>query len=73
VSRGGFARTGARNQRLNAHHPHQALHPLPVDPTTFLVEFEHHPPRAIERQFEMQLVDAAHQGQIVGRCTGLGR
>jgi hypothetical protein len=39
---------------------------------SFLVEFEHHPPRAVERQFEMEFVDPAHQGQIVRRRHGLG-
>ena len=65
VSGRGFTRSGARNQRLDPHHPHQPLYPLPIDPAPLLVEFKHHPPRAVERQLEMQFVDAAHQGQIV--------
>ena len=72
VSGGGFARARARNQRLDAHHAHQPLHPLPVDPATFLIEVEHHPPRAIERLLQMQFVDAAHQGQIIGAYDRLG-
>ena len=36
----GFARAGARNQRLDPHHPHQPLHPLAVDPTAFFVELK---------------------------------
>jgi hypothetical protein len=72
VSGRGLARAGARNQRLDPHHAHQPLYPFPVDTTTFLVAFEYHPPRAIERQFEMQFVDAAHQSQIVRPCDGLG-
>src|SRR6202140_3236712 len=67
VSRRGFARAWARNQSFDPHHAHQPPHPLPVDPPAFLVEFEHHPPRAVERQFEMEFVDPAHQGQIVPR------
>ena len=61
----GFARAGARNQRLDPHHPHQPLHPLAVDPTAFFVELEGHSPRAVERKFEMQFVDVAHHRQIV--------
>ena len=68
----GFARAGPRNQRLDPHHPHQPLHPLAVDPTAFLVEFEGHSPRAVERKFEMQLVDVAHHRQIVRPGDGLG-
>ena len=68
----GFARAGARNQRLDPHHPHQPPHPLAVDPTAFLVEFEGHSPRAVEREFEMQFVDAAHHRQIVRLGDGLG-
>jgi hypothetical protein len=59
VSGRGLARARTRNQRLDPHHAHQPLSPFPVDTTTFLVAFEYHPPRAIERQFEMQFVDAA--------------
>ena len=40
-------------------------HSLAVDPAAFLVEFEGHSPRAVERKFEMQFVDAAHHRQIV--------
>ena len=36
------------------------------DPTTFLVEFEGHAPRAVERKFEMQCVDTAHHGRRRG-------
>jgi hypothetical protein len=72
VSRRCFARARARNQRLDPHHAHQPLYPLPVDPATFLIEFEHHPPRAIERKFEMQFIDAAHHRQIVRPSDGLG-
>ena len=36
------------------------------DPTTFLVEFEGHAPRAVERKFEMQCVDTAHHGRRSG-------
>ncbi len=68
----GFARARARNQRLDPHHPHQPPHPLAVDPTAFLVEFEGHSPRAVERKFEMQFVDAAHHGQIVRPGDGRG-
>ena len=68
----GFARAGARNQRLDPHHPHQPPHPLAVDPTVFLVEFEGHSPRAVERKFEMQFVDPAHHRQIVRPGDGLG-
>jgi hypothetical protein len=62
----GLAGAGARNQRLDPHHAHQPLHALAVDAAAFLVEFEHHPPRAVERPFEMQFVDLPHQGQIHG-------
>jgi hypothetical protein len=68
----GFARAAARNQRLDPHHPHQPLHSLAVDPTPFPVEFEGHSPCAVERKFEMQFVDAAHQRQIVRPGDGLG-
>ena len=70
VSRRGLARSWAWNQRLDAHHPHQPLHALAVEPAAFLVEFEQHPPRAVERQFEMQFIDAAHQDQIVPARLG---
>src|SRR5271157_5633296 len=41
-------------------------------PTAFLVEFEGHSPRAVERKFEVQFVDTAHQRQIVRPGDGLG-
>ncbi len=61
----GLAGAGARNQRLDPHHAHQPLHTLAVDAVACLVEFERHPPRAIERPLEMQFVEPPHQGQII--------
>jgi hypothetical protein len=62
MRRARFARAGARNQRLDPHDPHQSTHPLPIDLAAFLVQLERHPPRAMERQLEVEFVEPAHQG-----------
>jgi hypothetical protein len=72
VSGRGLARAGARNLRLDPHYAHQSLHALAVDRAPFGIQRERHPPRAIEWQFEMQLNNAAHHGQIVRPSDGRG-
>jgi hypothetical protein len=67
-----FAGAGAWNQRGDAHHAHQPLHVFAVDRMAFALEFERHPSRAVERQIEMQFVDAAHHGEIVRCHRGFG-
>jgi len=68
----GLARAGTRNQRLDPHHAHQTPHPFAIDPTALSIEFERHPSRAVERQFQMQFVDPPHQSQIVDVRLRLG-
>src|SRR5271163_5016506 len=72
VARRGLARARTRNQPFEPHQAHQPLHPLAIDPATFLVEIERHPARAVERLLQIQLVDPAHQSQIVGGSLGPG-
>ena len=75
VARGGFARAEARNQGFDPHlRTSRARTRLRLTPALLAVEFERHPPRAVERQLKMQFVDAAHRRQIVpASATGLGR
>src|SRR5271156_874894 len=47
-------------------------YPLAIDAAAFLVELKRYPPRAEERQFQMQFVDPAHQRQIVRLRHGMG-
>jgi len=54
------------------HHAHQPLHALPVTPRPSFLSSNIIRRRAIERQFEMEFVDAAHQGQVVRPATAWG-
>lgn len=56
MARRGLAGVRTGDQRDDVHHPHQPLHALAAKRAAFLVEFELHPPRAVERQLEMQFV-----------------
>ena len=49
-------------QRLDAHNPHQTLHPLAIH-----AERKRHPAAAEERPLHVQLVQSAHQLQILRR------
>ena len=55
----GPARAGARDQRLDSHHAHKSPHAFAVDAAPFFVERERHPPRAVERQFQISFVATA--------------
>jgi hypothetical protein len=52
-------------QCLDAHLSHQSLHPLAIDRQTLLAQHQRQPPRAQEGELRKQLVDPAHQAEIV--------
>jgi site-specific DNA recombinase len=55
---------------LQAHEPHQPLHPLAVDRLPLLSQPSRHPPAAVERTGGVLLVDEPHLPQILGRLAG---
>jgi hypothetical protein len=52
-------------QGRDPHPTHQPLHALAVDRQTLLAQHQRQPPRAQERELREQLVDPAHQVEIV--------
>src|SRR5262249_61625529 len=62
--------SGLGIDRLQAHQPHQALHPLAVDWLPLLDQPGGHPPTAVEGTGGVLLVDEPHQPQVLGRLAG---
>jgi len=51
--------------RLDQHQSHQPPHAFAVHRPAIPAQHRHHAPRAVERRRQIQLVDPAHQPQIV--------
>ena len=69
----GNARPALRVRGFYAHHAHEALDALSVDRMTFGLEAVFEPAGAEERILEVQLIEPAHDGEIVVRDHGLSR
>ena len=59
-----LARSTPWIQGPQVHLTHQALDPLAVDRVPALLQLVTHPPAAVERQLEMDLVDEPHHSKV---------
>ena len=63
----GVGHAGARLpvDRLHAHQPHQTAHPVPADDHALAAQMARHLPAAVECMLQVQLVQPAHQRQVL--------